>query len=212
MAPSHFRDSMMLDFPPSRRREHGLIHLAARGSDEISHPTLVEIYRYWADKRRGRAMPNRADIDPTEISALLPHIFMVDVERDPLRFKYRLIGTAVVGLLGRDFTGRAVDITNYSEEHAAALRDIFMGVVDTGRPVGWKGNIFYVPGREWMPIESILLPLCMDGNGVKIIFAGFAATRPFKAAAPSSVPAFEGFRLILDPIIAGVTPRDPSAG
>jgi hypothetical protein len=188
-----------------------LVDSAPRASDEISHPTLVEIYRYWATKRRGRTMPNRADIDPTEILALLPNIFMVNVERDPLRFKYRLIGTAVVGLLGRDFTGRTIDTTNYSEQHAAALREIFVAVVDTGRPVGWKGNIFYVPGREWMPIESILLPLGKDGKGVKIIFAGFAATRPFKAAAPTSLPAFEEFRLILEPLIAGVTPGDPSA-
>jgi hypothetical protein len=80
----------------------------ARNSDEITHPTLVAIYRYWDNKRRGRAMPQRADIDPTEIVRLLPYIFMVDVERDPLRFRYRLIGTAICEFLGRDFTGRMV--------------------------------------------------------------------------------------------------------
>jgi hypothetical protein len=190
------------------RSEEAVIDLVPRGSEEISHPILVEIY-YWDRKRRGRSMPNRADIDPTEIAPLLPHVFMVDVERDPLRFRYRLIGTSIVELLARDFTGRTVDVANYSEEHVAALLQIFGAVVDSRRPVGWKGNIFYVPGREWLQMESLLMPLGKDEGKVDIIFAGYAAVGPFKAAVPPSQPPFENDRIIPEPIIAAA--RDPTA-
>ena len=176
----------------------------AQNSDEITHPTLVAIYRYWDSKRRGRAMPQRPDIDPTEIARLLPHIFMVDVERDPLRFRYRLIGTAICEFLGRDFTGRIVDATNYRPEQAAELQKIYGAVVETARPVACKGTIFYVPGREWLLTEAILLPLGKDGINVDIILGGQIGFRPPKGA-ENSPERVEGIRIIPDPVIAGET-------
>ncbi|HEV2549391.1 MAG TPA: PAS domain-containing protein [Stellaceae bacterium] len=175
---------------------------ASQHSDEITHPTLVAIYRYWNDKRRGRAMPQRADIDPTEIVRLLPYVFMVGVERDPLRFKYRLIGTAICEFLGRDFTGRTVDATNYSAEQAAELQKINSAVVDNARPVACKGTVFYIPGREWMLTEAILLQLSKDGLAVDIILGAQIAIRPPKGTADSA-PPIEEIRIIADPIIAG---------
>jgi len=179
----------------------------AQNSDEITHPTLVAIYRYWDSKRRGRVMPQRPDIDPTEIARLLPHIFMVDVERDPLRFRYRLIGTAICEFLGRDFTGRIVDATNYPPEQAAELQKIYGAVVETARPVACKGTIFYVPGREWLLTEAILLPLSKDGINVNIILGGQIAFRLPKGA-ENSPESVDGIRIILDPVIAG----EPSSG
>lgn len=171
-------------------------------SDHINHATLVAIYRYWDSKRRGRVMPQRRDIDPTEISRLLPHIFMIDVEREPLRFRYRLIGTAICEFLGRDFTGRMIDAANYRPEQAAELQKINGTVVETVRPVACKGTIFYVPGREWLLTEAILLPLGKDGINVDIIIGGQIAVRPPKGAAGSPQPA-EGIRTIPNPVIGG---------
>jgi hypothetical protein len=177
---------------------------ASPNSDEITHPTLVAIYRYWDSKRRGRAMPQRPDIDPTEIARLLPYVFMVDVKRDPLRFTYRLIGTAICEFLGRDFTGRAIDATNYRPEQAAELHKINGTVVETARPVACKGTIFYVPGREWLLTEAILLPLGKDGITVDIIIGGQIAIRPPKGAGESPEPG-AGIRIIANPVIAGET-------
>ncbi len=170
-------------------------------SDHINHATLVAIYHYWDSKRRGRAMPQRPDIDPTEISWLLPHIFMIDIERDPLRFRYRLIGTAICEFLGRDFTGRTIDATNYSSSQAGELQKIVGTAVENARPVACKGTIFYVPGREWMLTESVLLPLGKDGVSVDIIFgAQIALPVPKDAPTPG-----EGIRIIPNPVIAGET-------
>jgi hypothetical protein len=171
-------------------------------SDEISHATLVALYRYWDGKRRGRAMPERGDIDPSEIVRLLPHLFMIDVERDPLRFRYRLIGTAIVEFLGRDFTGRTIDATNYNQAQATELQKINRTVVDNARPIACKGTIFYVPGREWLLTQSILLPLSRDGVSVNIIIGAQIALRPPKDAAGAAAPV-EGIRIIPDPIIGG---------
>jgi hypothetical protein len=175
---------------------------ASQNSDEINHPTLVAAYRYWNGKRRGRAMPQRADIDPAEIVPLLPHIFMVDIKRDPLLFKYRLIGTAIVDFLGRDFTGRAIDATSYDPAKAAELQKIIATAVTQARPVACKGTVFYVPGREWMLTEAVLMPLSKDGVTVDIIIGAQIALRPPKKAADAAEPV-AGLRIIPDPIIAG---------
>jgi hypothetical protein len=165
-------------------------------SEEITHPTLVAIYRYWDGKRHGRALPARAEIDPTEITAVLPHLFMVDVERAPLRFRFRLIGTNIVQSVGRDFTGRTVSAENYSKGVLAEVLQIFTAVVETRRPVGWKGHIFYAAGREWLPTEEILLPLGKDESCIDIILGGFVAGPRLP-----TLGNCRRSRLILDPII-----------
>ena len=50
---------------------------------------LEEAYRYWQRKAATRAMPCRADIDPTEIPKLLPDVMLVDVLPGG-RYRYRL--------------------------------------------------------------------------------------------------------------------------
>jgi hypothetical protein len=178
-----------------------MAELAAPGSEEVSHPTLVGLYRYWDGKRGGRTMPARRDLDPSEIVKLLPHIYMLDVERDPLRFRYRLIGTAICTFLGRDYTGRTVDEATYGKgEGLDRLLALFTTVVETRAPVAYKGNIWYVSGREWRQVEALLMPLSHDGVGVDIIFAGYVSVGPIEPPAPDA-PASATFRIIPNPTI-----------
>jgi hypothetical protein len=175
---------------------------AEPGADVVSHPTLVALYRYWDGKRGGRMMPARRDLDPSEIVKLLPHIYMVDVERDPLRFRYRLIGTAICAFLGRDYTGRAVDAATYGEgEILSRLLQLFTAVVETRGPVAYKGNIWYVSGREWRQVEALLMPLSHDGATVDIIFAGYVTVGPIEPP-PEDAPQSATFGIILNPSIA----------
>ncbi len=63
-------------------------------------------FRYWDGKRQGRPVPARGDLDPViEIPTLLPHIILFDVRRDPLDFRFRLVGTNVRRNLSRDYVG-----------------------------------------------------------------------------------------------------------
>ena len=75
----------------------------------IAHPMLATLLAYWHRKRGTRAMPARADIEPAELKALLPNIFMVDVEHAPFRLRYRLVGSALVDVLGQDIKGKYLD-------------------------------------------------------------------------------------------------------
>jgi len=76
---------------------------------DIPVPLLRDLYEYWHGKKGDRKMPSRPDICPTEIIDLLPKILLIDVTYEPLRFRFRLIGTDVVSIMGQDVTGKYLD-------------------------------------------------------------------------------------------------------
>jgi hypothetical protein len=76
---------------------------------DIPVPLLRDLYAYWHGKKGDRKMPSRPDICPTEIIDLLPKIVLIDVEHEPQRFRFRLVGTDVVNVMGQDATGKYLD-------------------------------------------------------------------------------------------------------
>jgi hypothetical protein len=73
----------------------------------LSDPLHGFLFRYWEQKRAGRPIPDRADIDPAEIApAMLPHLMLLDLREGPAGARFRLIGTAIVDRMGRDATGK----------------------------------------------------------------------------------------------------------
>ena len=58
--------------------------------------SLNEFLSYWDSIRHGKSMPGRQDIDPGDIPAMLPFVFLVDVVDEGDDFRYRLVGTDIV--------------------------------------------------------------------------------------------------------------------
>lgn len=67
------------------------------------------VHAYWNGLRGERFAPSRAEIDPAELRDLLPSLLLADIETEPFRVRYRLVGTLVVEVSGFDFTGRYLD-------------------------------------------------------------------------------------------------------
>jgi hypothetical protein len=79
----------------------------ARG---IRHPHLQRFFAYWQAKAGAREMPTRADLDPLDFRYALGYVVLVDVERHPLRFRFRLYGSGLVNYFGDgDYTGKYAD-------------------------------------------------------------------------------------------------------
>jgi hypothetical protein len=118
-------------------------------------------------------MPARADFDPLDMVPLLPYLYMVDVAagEHERQFRYRLIGTAVVALLGRDSTGKSVDEALHGDK-TAGIRRLFTLACDIRAPVAIKGHIFFIRDRSWVFVEGLLLPLSANGADVDIILVG----------------------------------------
>ena len=104
------------------------------GADEITSIMVRRMADYLARKRGERAMPSRADIDPTEIREFLPYVVLVDIERDPLRVYYRLVGTQIAAFYG-EFTGTWMHERPISDEYRQIAENIYNRMIATKAPV-----------------------------------------------------------------------------
>jgi len=64
---------------------------------------------WWVAKKGAGGVPDRRSFDPAEFKALMPNLVIVEIEPDPFRVRYRLVGTRVAQFTGFDFTGRYLD-------------------------------------------------------------------------------------------------------
>jgi hypothetical protein len=132
-------------------------------------PNLLERgLDYWDSKRAGRRMPRRRDIDPLEIPQLLSHVVLIDVLRDPLDFRYRLIGTAITARMGRDCTGEILSAQPHHGEGSAAWKSL-VRILDEKRPI--VSHVAYVGINPWVSrYRDISMPLSEDDDAVNMIF------------------------------------------
>jgi hypothetical protein len=141
---------------------------------------LGAIFRYWASKRRGRTMPSRADIDPLELRSYLPQLVLLDVEGDPPRFRYRLVGTEVTrvrrGLRNSDPTGRFVDEVTHHQGTGAVLAH-YRRVVAERKPSTDAGTYPPSPERPWLRFSRLVMPLSRDDVTVNMLLVALMPMR-----------------------------------
>jgi hypothetical protein len=102
-----------------------------------------------------------------EIPRLLPYVFLVDVERDPLRFRFRLIGTQICAWAGRDMTGRYTDEPEYGPR-GPVVTGQYAEVVARRRPL-YNEQPASKPDRDYLFYDRLVLPLASDGHNVDLI-------------------------------------------
>lgn len=129
-------------------------------------------YDYWKRKRGSRGMPGRNDIDPAEITKILPHIFLLDVRHNPLDFRYRLIGTK----MDEHMTDRYTGLWMSEIPHQAPPSRIWANcrqVAITGEPL--CGDTPYVGrNKEFLSTEDLIMPLGDDETvGMLFVTVGF---------------------------------------
>lgn len=125
----------------------------------------ADLYRLWREKRRNGRLPGRRDFDPLEMPHLLPHLTLFDVEYDPLRFRIRLVGTAIVGAMGRDTTGLYLDQLERIESVAERARQLTHDKAPfflAGLPLTWTH-------RDYRTYSVLGLPLASDGETVDML-------------------------------------------
>jgi len=157
----------MSDIPAS----HRLIDLSP---DEPLHPNIQRLYQYWLGLAPERhlpewRLPGRQHIDPLSFPDLLPGIWMLDVERNPLRFRYRLAGTRIVEAAGREVTGLYMDEAHLHASQQPGGLARYADAADHGRPSRRKGKATLWQHKDYRQVENILLPLARDGETVDML-------------------------------------------
>lgn len=127
---------------------------------------LRNAYEYWLDAAGDRAMPDRRDIDPTEITAILPHISIIEVVEAGAgsQFRFRLVGTRVVEALGYDPTNQIIDECG-ADGDRDFLRQLLLDVANAERPL-YAASSFRSP-NSGLSTQRLLLPLTLAGRAVR---------------------------------------------
>ena len=78
-------------------------------------------------------MPARSSLRPADFPRLLPYVSLIEVERQPLRFRFRLAGTRLRDLYDREVTGLYLDEIDWGGQ-SEYWRAAHHRVAETGRP------------------------------------------------------------------------------
>ncbi|MCR9212655.1 MAG: PAS domain-containing protein [Proteobacteria bacterium] len=133
----------------------------------ITAPSLLSLRDYWVKARGEREFPARKDIDPLHIPKVLPVLTLVDVSHDPLRFRYRLIGTKITEMAKRDATGKWLDEDLYGDRTDDMLW-IFRTCSTEKAPIAVRENIQFID-KSWVLVEALAVPLGETDERVDII-------------------------------------------
>jgi len=140
--------------------------------EAVLHPVLGPLLRYWGEKRDGRLMPERKQIDPLEMGAgLLPHLVLCDLFDRGNRARFRLIGTNVVRRWGFDPTGQTLD-----EElgaYFALLGELHHAAFAERAPIHSVSAFKWGVNRE-LEAHHLLLPLSKGAFEPAIALVGIA--------------------------------------
>jgi len=131
--------------------------------------SLQRLYDYWIEKRGDRSMPSRADLDPLDMGYMLGHLILIDVLRDPMRFRIRLHGTELARRAGYDLTGKMLDELPITEFRTLAVTS-FTKVAETGQ-IHHAQRDRVLDNRRYA-YETLMLPLSNDGQTVNMLLVG----------------------------------------
>ncbi|GLQ04859.1 PAS domain-containing protein [Sneathiella chinensis] len=154
---------MTLDAEACYRAADGLLR-------EVRDDRVQYLLSYYLEIHPGNRMPARSDFDPFRVPAALPEIVLVDVDPQPLRFRFRVVGSAVSDSMELDPTGRFLDEVYPGIEERYPHTDR-VRVVETGLPVYRYGPASLPYRTDYHDLERLHLPLSKDGASVDMILS-----------------------------------------
>lgn len=121
----------------------------------MKHPSSRAFFSYWDDKRGVARAPERSDIEPGPVRQLLGDSFVLSCDRSA-GFPFRVAGTRVCALFGRDLKGLAITPL-IGPDHRAELEDVIQ-VVSEELLVAVAGLTATATNGARVPLELLLLP------------------------------------------------------
>ena len=128
------------------------------------------LYEYWVSIRPAEiGLPGRQHFDPVDVPLLLPNIWLIDVLTSPLRFKFRLFGTAHYDPMRGEHTGKFIDEA-YPDFINSSTYAHYVNLAEKAEISHRRGPAtFHIPDHK--NLERVMLPLARNGKDVDMILA-----------------------------------------
>src|SRR5262245_15382588 len=135
---------------------------------DLLHPGSRALFRHWETIRGERSVPSRSDLDLRRITDIVPWLFIL--ERNPVRqaYRWRLAGTGIGLLWGRELTGG-----EFLDEWRAHERPGFGAILDRVvaelQPCIARAHALSIEG-DWVKLELLGVPIrTTASNQVQIL-------------------------------------------
>lgn len=109
-------------------------------------------------------MPRRSDINPSEITRLLPYLQITENAESAGRIRYRLVGTAIVAAYGAELTGKYFDEV-FSGDRLRFIMDNYSTLDREKRPI-LSGSHYVSQKDVELFCYRLVMPLSEDGTTV----------------------------------------------
>jgi hypothetical protein len=120
----------------------------------MKHPSSRAYFAYWDAQRSGAKAPDRSAFEPGAVRELLADSFVLACQRDA-GLPFRVAGTRVCALLGRDLKGES--FVSLFASPRQPIADVVGVVIDELQPVV-AGVSATVPDGSRAHLELLLLP------------------------------------------------------
>jgi hypothetical protein len=158
----------------------------------MKHVSTRAVFEHWNRQRAGRPAPERDDIDPSAIRRALGDTFLLTADfADHLRF--RLAGTRVCALFGREIKGEAFDAL--WPRHSLQTIEDLLHIVATEASGVVAGVTGHTEDGVTTDIEMLLLP---------IAYSRRARVCALGAMTPVVAPYWLGTRFVAELELTGV--------
>lgn len=123
----------------------------------MKHAASRELYAYWEERRGVRPAPERADIEPGAIRQALSDTFILELADASHSHSFRLAGTRVCALFGRELKGESFS-NLWALSSRQAITDLL--TISSDESVGTVAGVTAenVLGEK-VDLELLLLPL-----------------------------------------------------
>ncbi|MEO3427809.1 PAS domain-containing protein [Pelagibius sp. CAU 1746] len=150
----------------------GPVEITSRRIEELSSPRLRETFAIWGAKCGGpERLPAAGGFDILDYRPVIGNLNLLDVERDPLDFVFRVHSANGATYVGRDLTGRSIE--DYpNPEYRDFVRAVFTQATLSRQPVILIEELLTADNRR-MSWEGLVLPLQDDGGEVTRLIVAF---------------------------------------
>ncbi len=158
--------------------------------DDIMHPSSRILFRFWESARGEMAAAKKQDLDLKKIAKILPNLCILERDLDKPAYKWRLAGTRICQIWGKELTGANV-LEGWPEFEKQTMASGFDMVVAGLQPCVARFRAVNNRGSE-VGIEFIAFPI-QDSHSGAIQILG--AVVPFRTPDWLGTQSLVGFEL-----------------
>jgi len=125
----------------------------------------VALLHLWQRLRTavGGRLPHREAFRPADLVSILPSLAVVEVLRDGAAFRYRLVGSRIVQIAGRNATGLMLDGDLYGAELSRMISP-YRSVVQARAPVQTRSPVLFAD--SWRASDNMFVPFTTTGEAI----------------------------------------------